>query len=256
MFKVKATVVGFDCDEEKYPCHFRYAIGDEIIYDGETISGRVCPAILPELGKTFRALQASGGRHKEGEDPGSYYPFWHSPYSLYDPSYKKYDGIGFKPTPERPEEGYTFIPDETLFDTPPGGKYHVGKGTGRREFVLVCPDHHTLARLKIEAFDLSDKGDGIPYYRRAMSILHKVLPKPGIAVNQILNEFSKDEINTIYPILGQNMLSALIGELELMGYIEVKDGKATVTEKGLKKLDTFTASLSAEEREALRIETR
>ena len=253
MFQVKATVIGFDCDEEKYPCHFRYAIGDEIIYDGETISGRVCPAILPELGKTFKALQASGGRHKEGEDPGSYYPFWHSPYSLYDPSYKKYDGIGFRPTLERPEEGYKFIPDETLFDTPPGGKYNVGKGTDRREFSIVCPDYHTLVRLKIEAFDLSDKGDGIPYYRRAMSILNKVLPKPGIAVNQILNEFSKDEIDTIYPTLGQNMISVLLGELELMGYVEIKDEKATVTNKGVKKLDDFKASLSAEEREALKL---
>ncbi len=254
MFQVRATVVGFDRDENKYPCHFRYGIGDEIVYDGETISGRVCPAILPGLSQTFKDLQSSGGRHREGEAPGSYYPFWHSPLSVYDPTYKKYDGIGFKPTLERPEEGYKFIPDETLFDTPPGGKYNIGKGTRKREFELVCPDNHTLVRFKIEAFDLSDKGDGLPYYRRSMSILNKVLPKSGIAMNKILNEFSKDEINNIYPTLGQNIISVLVGELELMGYLDVKDGKVSVTEKGEAKLEAFKKSLSAEETEALNME--
>lgn len=253
MFKARATVVGFDKDEKKYPCHFRYKIGEEIVYDGETITGRVCPAILPELGQIFNALQASGGRHKEGEEPGSYFPFWHSSLSLCDPSYKKYDGIGFKPTLERPEEGYKFIPDETLFDTPPGGQYHIGKGTSRREYTLVCPDNHTLARFKIEAFDLSDKGDGLPYFRRAMSILNKVRLKTGIAINQIINEFSKDEINNIYPTLCQNNIAALVGELELMGYVEVKDDKATITDKGIKKLEDYKASLTAEERKALKL---
>ena len=253
MFKARATVVGFDQDEKKYPCHFRYKIGDEIIYDGETITGRVCPAILPELGQIFSALQSSGGRHKEGEAPGSYYPFWHSPLSVYDPSYKEYDGIGFKPTLERPEEGYKYVPDETLFDIPPDGKYIVGKGTSREAFTLVCPDNHTLARIKIEAFDLSDKGDGLPYFRRAMSILNKVRQRPEIAINQIINEFSKDERDNIYPSLGQNIIAVLVGELELMGYVEVKDDKATITDKGIKKLEDYKASLSAEEREALKL---
>jgi uncharacterized repeat protein (TIGR04076 family) len=86
MFKVKATVVGFDRDEKRYPCHFRHKIGEEIIYDGETITGRVCPSMAPVLGRAFNDLLASGGRHKEGEAPGSYFPFWHSPLSVYDPA--------------------------------------------------------------------------------------------------------------------------------------------------------------------------
>jgi len=34
MFRVKALLLGFDMDEEKYPCHFCHLVGDEIIYDG------------------------------------------------------------------------------------------------------------------------------------------------------------------------------------------------------------------------------
>lgn len=253
MFKIKATVVGFDRDEKKYPCHFRYKIGEEIIYDGETITGRVCPSMMPAFGRAFNDLLASGGRHKEGETPGSYFPFWHSPLSVYDPDYKKYDGVGFRPTLERPEEGYKFIVDETLFDKPPGGKYIIGKGTEKRELSLVCGDKHTLVRFKVEVFDLADKGDSLPYFRRAMSILHKIHSKPGVAMNMILNEFSRNEINVIYPVLGQNIIAVLVGELELMGYVKVQDDKVTVTDKGKKKLANYRKSLTAEERKALKL---
>lgn len=253
MFKVKATVVGFDKDEKKYPCHFRYKIGDEVIYDGETVIGRVCPSMLPAFGQAFNALTASGGRHKEGEIPGSYFPFWHSPFSVYDPDFKKYDGVGFRPTLEKPEEGYKFIADVTLFDNPPGGKYIIGKGTDKQKISLVCGDQHTLARFEVEAFDLADKGDSLPYFRRAMSILHKVKPKSGIALNRILNEFTKAERDNIYPALGQNLIAVLVGELELMGYVEVKDDRVTITDKGLKKLEDYKASLTAEERVALKL---
>jgi uncharacterized repeat protein (TIGR04076 family) len=253
MFKVKATVVGFDKDESRYPCHFRYKIGDEIIYDGEIITGRLCPAILPEIGKIFKDLQSSGGRHKEGEIAGSYYPFWHSPLSLFDPAYKKYDGVGFRPTLERPEEGYKFIADETLYDTPPGGQYHIGRGVDKREFTLICPDKKTLVRFKIEAFDLSDRGDGLPYFRRAMSVLNKVSQKPGIAMNKILDEFPSDERDNIYPSLGQKIIAVFVGELELMGYVNVKDDKVMITDKGKKKLTDYVKSLTAAERKALKL---
>jgi uncharacterized repeat protein (TIGR04076 family) len=253
MFKVKVTVTGFGKDENKYPCHMRYKIGDELIFDGETLTGRICPFMITEFAKAIRALQASGGRHKEGEIPASYYPFWHSPSSLYNPSYKKYDGIGFRPTLERPDEGYKFVPDETLFDIPPGGKYIIGKGTEKQTIKLQCNDSHTLVQFKAEAYDLADTGDSLPYYRRAMSILNKVSKKPGIAMNKILGEFSREENENIYPMLGQKMVAVLVGELELMGYVEVKDDKVTATEKGLKKLSSFIKSLTAEERKALKL---
>ena len=136
MFKAKATVTGFAKDESKAPCHFRYKIGDEIVFDGETVSGRICPNMMNAFSQAFTALFASGGRHKEGEIPGSYYPFWHSPQSLFDPAYTKYDGVVFKPTLERPEEDYKFVPDETLFDNPPGGKYIIGKGKEKKDIFL------------------------------------------------------------------------------------------------------------------------
>ena len=253
MFKVKATVIGFDKDEQKYPCHFRYKIGDEIVYDGETITGRVCPSMAPVFGRAFNDLLASGGRHKEGEAPGSYFPFWHSPLSVYDPTYKKYDGVGFRPTPARPDEDYEFVADETLFDNPPGGKYISGKGTNKRELSLVCGDKHTLTRFKVEAFDLADKGDSLPYYRREMSILNKIILKPGIALNRILNEFTKDEIINIYPILGQKIIAVLVGELELMGYVEVNNEKVNATEKGKEKLASCKKSLTPQERQALKL---
>jgi uncharacterized repeat protein (TIGR04076 family) len=253
MFKVKATVIGFNRDEKKYPCHFRYKIGEEISYDGETITGRVCPSMMPVLGRAFNDFLASGRRHKEGEMPGSYFPFWHSPLSVFDPACKKYDGVGFRPTLERPEEGYKFIADETLFDNPPGGKYIIGKGTEKKELSLVCGDKHTLVRFKVEAFDLADKGDSLPYYRRAMSTLKKIQQKPSIAMNKILNEFSREEIDSIYPVLGQNTIAVLVGELELMGYVDVKDDRVTATDKGKKKLEDYKKSLTAGERKALKL---
>jgi hypothetical protein len=38
-----------------------------------------------------------------------------------------------------------------------------------------------------------------------------------------------------------------------MGYLEIKDGSASVTKKGETKLEAFKKSLSAEEREALKL---
>lgn len=55
--------------------------------------------------------------------------------------------------------------------------------------------------MKIEAFDLSDKGRNIPFFRREMEILNKVLKKPGINVDTILEEFSKEEIEGYIPRL-------------------------------------------------------
>ena len=84
-------------------------------------------------------------------------------------------------------------------------------------------------------------------------ILHKVMEKPEIKVNKIINQFSKKEIENIYPALSQVLLEALREELELMGYLKVKDNKATVTKKGKAKFREFKAGLSKEEKAALHI---
>jgi uncharacterized repeat protein (TIGR04076 family) len=257
MFKVRATVIGFDEDEKRHPCHFRYHIGDTIIWDGEKFIGRICPSIMRPFAEKVSILYNSGGRHREGEVPNSYTPFLHSPFSVYDPAYKKYDGVGFRPTLERPEQHYKFIPDVTKFDDIPGLVLLGGPGTGiRKKEILVCGDAHTHMRMEFEAFDLVDYGDGLPYTRRALGILNKISKNPGIAVDKIITTYDDDERDNIYPTLGQNIIWTLVGELAVLDYINLEDGrsgKVTITEKGKKKLADFKKSLTAEEKKALRM---
>jgi uncharacterized repeat protein (TIGR04076 family) len=253
MFKSKATVIGFAGNPEKYPCHFRHQIGDVAIFDGEKIIGRMCPHIMPKLTEAFSALFASGGRDKEGEAPGSYFPFWHSPLSRLDPAGKKYDGVGFRPTLVRPEEGYRFIVDESLFDVPPNGVYFIGKGTEKHDIMVTCNDPKTLAQFRIESFDLADTGDALPYYRRSMAILARIAARPDIAMDKIIGEFTREEVENIYPTLGQRLVGSLVGELELMGYVINEKDRITITPAGKKKLASFKKTLTAEETQALRV---
>lgn len=248
MFKVKATVVGFLGDEERYPCHFQHKVGDEFIFDGEKFIGRICPHMVPALIPRMLELYGAGPRIISA---GYYFPFWYSPLSVKDPSLKKYDGVGFrnvlKTIVEPPHHMARLEPSEA-FNWPPHPERTIA-----RDASVICGDKRTAMRMKIEAFDLSDKGECIPYFRRQMSILSKVLPKPGIAVDKILNEFTKEEIENIYPALSPIMVQILAEELALMGYLEIQNGRASVTKKGKAKLEDFKASLTAEERKALKM---
>jgi predicted transcriptional regulator len=157
----------------------------------------------------------------------------------------------------RPEQNYKFIPDVTKFDDIPGLVLLGGPGTGiMKKESLVCGDSHTNMRMEFEAFDLVDFGDGLPYTRRSLAILNKISKKPGIAVNKIINEFDDDERDNIYPSLGQNIIWTLVGELVVLDYIKLEDGKkgkVTITAKGKKKLADFKKSLTAEEKKALKL---
>jgi len=248
MFKVKATVVSFLGDEEKYPCHFQYNIGDEFIYDGAKFIGKVCPSVVPLLTQKMLDLHAAGPRYVE---PQYYYPFWYAPVSANDPNLKKYDGRGFKNVLETivaPKYHMANLMPADAWKWPPHEERTVA-----RDPVVICPDTRTSVLLKLEAFDLSDNGYDIPFFRRQMAILSKVLPKEEIAVDKILNEFSKEQIEKIYPALSQIMVQALVEELEIMDYLKIKNGKAFITKKGKAKLEDFKASLSVVEREALQI---
>jgi hypothetical protein len=86
-----------------------------------------------------------------------------------------------------------------------------------------------------------------------MAILNKVAKKPGIAMTEILGEFPDDERDNIYPSLGKNIIASLVGELELLGYVEVKDNKVTHTDKGVRKFESYKASLTPEEKKALKL---
>ena len=94
MFQVKATVVGFMGDEEKYPCHFQHKIGDEFIYDGEKYVGRICPGLSTVVVPRMMDFFAAGPRMVPS--PQYYYAFWYAPVSRKDAARKIYDGIGFR----------------------------------------------------------------------------------------------------------------------------------------------------------------
>jgi hypothetical protein len=248
MFQVKATVVGFAGDEEKYPCHFQHRIGDEFIYDGEKYIGRICPGMSAMVVPKMMGMFAAGPRRIP--TPIYYYPFWYAPVSRKDPGRKKYDGIGFRNvlhTEVEPKGSLAATQPQNAFNWPPVNERIVALESP----IVMCGDTRTLMSMKLEAFDLADKGDSVTYFRREMSILHKVLPKPGIRLTQILKEFTREQIVEIYPALSPIMIQILAEELELMGYLEIKKGKATVTGKGEAKLKSFIKSLSAEERRAL-----
>ncbi len=245
MFKVKVTVIDFLGDKEKYPCHHGYQPGDEFIFDGESFSGTVCPSLLPLVAPKILELHAAGPRYR---DTMYYYPFLYSPVSVVDPSMKKYDGIGFRNVLETYTEPKYHMANlaSSGFRWPPPKERTV-----KKDITIICPDYRTSVKVKLEAFDLSDKGRNIPYFRREMVIMHKVLNKPGIRAEKILGEFTKKESEGIYPALSPIMVQALAEELELMGYLTVRGGKAAVTAKGKGKLAEFKAGLTKEEKKAL-----
>jgi len=247
MFKVKATVIAASGNTELYPCHFNYKIGDEIIWTGAEYKGRICSAILNILSQKVFDLYNAGPRWVESS---YYYPFWYSTASPIDPSKKKYDGIGFSPllkTIEEPRFHMANLRDPQTFIWPPLTE------RVSRDITFMCPDLRTAMVFKVEAIDLADDGDGLTYFRRMMVMLSRIKNKPGIAVEKILDEFTEKEITTIHPVLSPIMIKCLSEELELMKYLDITNGKATITDKGIKKLEDFKSKLTVEEKEALRV---
>lgn len=248
MFKVKITVVDFLGNKERYPCHFGHEIGDEIIYDGEKFSAPFCSAVLVPIAQQTDFLFKMGPRYK----PFMHYvPAWYAPMSVKDESLKKYDGLGYRNVfiDSYNEPKYHMAHLGT-----PKGAFHwppVEGGTVARDVMVVCGDFRTACAFKLEAFDIADAGWAVSYYRRSMTILNKIREKPEIPIDKVLNEFTKDEIEIPYPALSQQMMDVFIEELELVGHIEVKDGKATATKQGEAKIEEFKKSLPAEHRKAL-----
>ena len=248
MFKVKATVIDFLGNQKLYPCHMGHKIGDEVIFDGGSYIGRLCPDVWPLIVPKVAVLHQAGPRVVEW---ASYYPFWYCSLSEKDPSYNKYDGLGYKnvlKTIVPPQYDMANLVPPNAFKWPPHGERDIAK-----DVTVICPDTRTSMLMRLEAFDLSDRGFDIPYFRRQMVLLDRVLQKPGTPADKIINEFSKDEIEKIYPPLSPIMIQALVEELEVIGYLEINEGKAYGTEKGAAKIEAFKKSLTAEEREALKV---
>jgi len=244
MFKVKATVVGFLGNEEKYLCHFGYKVGDELVYDGERLIGRVCGDVLPLLIPKFAALYAAGPRYVE---PAYYFPFWYFPMDVRDESMKKYDGVGLrsvKQTYVEPSYHLANLIPKNAFKYPPPEERIVLK-----DITVTCPDYRTAVVFKLEAFDIVERSQ--PIFRKQMLILSIVLSNPGIELNKIRDKFSKEQREEIYPLAAPPLMQTLIEELELISYLEIQDGRAYITKKGQAKLGGFKASLSEEEIEAI-----
>ena len=246
MFKVKATLKAFLGDEEKYPCHMQHRIGDEIIFDGECYIGRLCPDVWPLLTPKVAALHQAGPRYVE---PSYYYPFWYAPPSVRDDSRKVYDGLGFRPvlsTHIEPRYHMANLVPPNAFKWPPHPERTVMTGVG-----VICPDTRTAALFQLEAFDLAEKGFDAPFFRRQMVILDRVSKNEGIPEETILERFSDEEKEEIYPPLVREILFPLDDELVIMGYLDRRDGHVFVTEKGDAKLEEFRKVLTIEEKNAL-----
>jgi uncharacterized repeat protein (TIGR04076 family) len=244
MFKVKATVVNFLGNQDLYPCHMGHKIGDEVIFDGESYTGRLCPDVWPLIAPKVAALHQAGPRYKEW---ASFYPFWYCSVSKADLDQNKYDGLGFKNVLETivaPQYDMASLAPPNAFQWPPHAERNIAKGAS-----VTCPDSRTSMVVALEAFDLSDKGFNIPYYRRQMGILSKLQSVKAVKKENILNAFSKKQVEGIYPPLSPIMIDILTEELELIGYVVCKKGSISITLRGKNKLSEFKNSINSEERE-------
>ena len=209
-FKVRCRLNGFMGDAERFPCHFEYKIGDEIIYDGEKFIGRICPGL-------FGMMQNILTLYRVGNNYAAHNVILYSGLSVRNPDMKKYDGKGWSPLKKVPEgadlKKVKFISDKQQTEPMKGS-------------VFVCGDIRTAAYFICEPYDLVDAGDAMPYYRREMAILDKIKSKPGMTPKDILADFSDWEKEEIYPPLSLINTEIFIDELATVGYIKMQDGKA------------------------------
>lgn len=210
-FKVRAKLLGFMNDVEKFPCHFDYKIGEEFTYDGERIEGRICPGVLLTMVPTIWHTFFSGKRAYER------IIFKYSGLSVKDPSMKKYDGIGFRPLKEAPRGAGGRAQIVVSPERPTSLKGSAG---------FACADCRTSAYFLVEPIDIASGGYTLPYYKREMDILGKIKNEPGMTAEEILKKFTDWEREEIYPPLAPVNVRLMLDELAEVDYIELRDGKA------------------------------
>jgi uncharacterized repeat protein (TIGR04076 family) len=216
MFKVKCTLMLFEKDERKHPCHFNYKIGEEIFYDGVTFTGRVCPGLIPSMMPVVHGVFLLGNKYNEN------IMYRYRGADTRDPAMAEYDGAGFRPVRESDED-----------DTEKGkGPFWNDPKTGRSKGAhFLCADSRILAHFKVEPVDLSDSEYAQPFYRRSIAVLEKIEAEPGIAIVEILGRFSRFEREEIAPVLTPPLVGVILDALEDVSYVDVRDGRAYATGK-------------------------
>ncbi len=246
MFQVKATLVEFLGDEQKYPCHFSHRIGDEFVYDGERFHGRLCPHVITVLMPKLEAMYDAGPRYVQ---PPYYSPFWYAPLSARDASMKDYDGVGWKALPQdipEPPFGLKALLPKGAFEYPSNPERNVMK-----DVTVLCPDVRTSALFRLEAFDLAEGGEAAPYFRKEMAILAVFGKHEGIQTEQVRDKLSRAQREDIYPLASPTMMAALMEELLVLGYLRVEDGGLHITEAGEAKLGGYEESVAEDVRKTL-----
>jgi uncharacterized repeat protein (TIGR04076 family) len=218
MFKVRCKLIAFDADEKEFPCHFNYSIGDEIYYDGDRFTGRVCPGLIATLMPVVYNL------HVLGNGYSSNILFKYRGLDVRDPAMAKYDGLGFAPRKSFPESA----PASMKKLHPSASKTERAKGMR-----VCCLDNRTAAQFSVEAVDLSDSEYCQPFYRRAVSVLDRIEAEPGVGIEGILAKFTPFERDDISPPLTPVFMEVLLNALADVGYVEMKDGRPYRTAKKL-----------------------
>jgi uncharacterized repeat protein (TIGR04076 family) len=199
-FKIRFKLVEFMGDAEEYPCHFGYEIGDEIIYDGERFTGRVCPSLIAQMASVIKMIHDLGAKGSERS------LMRYGGHSKIDTKMKQYDGVGYAPVKKSTGTG-------SMSSLPAG-------------WPVTCNDSRTSALFIAEPYDLASGGFDTPYYKREMSILEKIKEEPGMDAQSILTRFTEWERAEIFPPLTLVMLELMLDELAQTGYIEIIEGKS------------------------------
>lgn len=214
MFKVRCKLISFAGDEDMFPCHFNYKIGDEFYYDGVYFTGKVCPGLLASMTPVIHGVFLLGHKYTEN------IMYRYRGLDTRDTDMLKYDGMGFCPVGTLPENA----PEKLVkaFSSIP-------KTEKSRGGHFVCGDTRILADFSCEPVDLSDSDYAQPFYRREIAILEKIEREPGIKTDEILERFTEFERNNISPPLTPVLVEVILEALTDMNYIEIKDGRAYAT---------------------------
>ena len=215
MFKVRCKLIGFAGNEDMFPCHFNYKIGDEFYYDGMYFTGKICPSLLPSMTPVVHGIFLSGNKYCGNV------MFRYRGLDVRDPGMVKYDGQGFRPLKEPPEGA-----PEHFFKSWPRSQSEKARG-----WHFVCPDTRILADFVCEPVDLSDSDYCQPFYRREITILEKIEAEPGIKIDEILDRFTEFERGKISPPLTPVLMEVLLDALTDMKYVEIRDGRVYATGK-------------------------